>query len=288
MKRIVLFLSIVLCGCSIADLPVDVEPAESELVVSSIRVGDVAMLVTVSRSFSALSATSVDSLEADLVNTLLVDDALVTLSHPTGTDTLLQVPDTPGVYTLIVPDNLQPYDLLTLSVVDFTTGQSIEATTEWLPVATLDAVSLVEESDGDSTAFRLSYAFEDLPGENYYALYGYKIAEDDSVEIEDPENPLASLNSNELIFYRALIADQAADGTLYDESVLIFDEELASADVFVTLAHISEGYFRFLDARQRTGGLISSLVNEPVNHPTNVQGGLGYFSAHLPTLFEVD
>ena len=288
MKRIVLFLSFVLVGCSIADLPVDVEPAESELVVSSIRVGDLAMLVTVSRSFSALSATSVDSLEADPVNALLVDDALVTLTHPMGTDTLVQVPDTPGVYTLILPDNLQPYDLLTLAVVDFTTGQSIEATTTWLPVASLDSVSLTEESEGDSTMFRLSYAFEDLPGENYYALYGYKITEDDSVDIEDPENPLASLNSNELIFYRALIADQAADGSMYSGSELIFDEELASADVFVTLAHISEGYFRFLDARQRTGGLISSLVNEPVNHPTNVRGGLGYFSAHLPTLFEIE
>ncbi|MEM8485074.1 MAG: DUF4249 family protein [Bacteroidota bacterium] len=288
MKRILLFLSVLVTGCSIADLPVEVEPAASELVVSSIRVGDVAMLVTVSRSFSALSATSVDSLEADLINTLLVADALVTVSHPMGTDTLFQVPDTPGVYTLIAPDNLQPYDLLTLSVVDFSSGQSIEAVTEWLPVATLDTVSLTEESDGDSTAFSLSYAFEDLPGDNYYALYGYKIAEGDSVDIEDPENPLASLNTNELIFYRALLTDQAVDGAMLSGSELIFDDALASADVFLTLAHISEGYFRFLDARQRTGGLISSLVNEPVNHPTNVRDGLGYFSAHLPTIFEVE
>ena len=55
----------------------------------------------------------------------------------------------------------------------------------------------------------------------------------------------------------------------------------------VMFSNISEEYFRFLDARARGGNIISSVTGEPINHPTNVQGGYGYFNTHNPSIRQV-
>lgn len=283
-------LGILAFGCDLVDLPIEVEPAPSQLVVSSVMGPNQTLLVTVSRSFSALSATDVDSLSSDFIGRLLVDSAGVFLGHGGRSDTLSHLFDMPGLYGGVFPE-LEPYQQLDLTVLDSLTGETVSATTALLPPVELEMVSLTEEIDtqGDTTTV-LAYRFVDPPGESYYVLHAYKLPASgvlDSLFINDEVNPALRNDDEELVFYETLITDQAfADAVIADTVRIPFFA--VNESVAVSLAHISEGYFRFLDARRRTGGLISSLANEPVNHPSNVIGGLGFFSAHQPRAVVVE
>ena len=278
-------LGMLLWGCDLVDLPIEVEPAPSQLVVSSVMGPNQSLFVTVSRSFSALSATDVDSLSSDFIGRLLVDSAGVFLRHGGRSDTLFNLLDLPGLYSGVFP-MLEPYQQLDLTVVDSLTGETITATTALVPPVVLETVSLTEEisTQGDTTTV-LAYRFVDPPGENYYALHAYNL----SALNEDEPNPAPGTDEEDeaVVFYETLITDQAfVDATIADTVRLPF---VAVDDTIgVSLSHISEGYFRFLDARKRTGGLVSSLANEPVNHPSNVTGGLGFFSAHRPSITVVE
>ncbi len=270
-------------GCDLSNIPIDVAPAETQLVVSSVvGPGDI-LLVTVSRSFSALSATDADSLEADFLERLLVDSALVTLARGGEVDTMLSLPDVPGVYAteLRTPEELEP---LEISVTDPRNGDTVSATTEYMRSVSIDSASVSEElsATGEPTTI-LHYRFADLPGESYYAVYAYSSSRD-----LDPDSLAgSSLDGQVDVFHQNLIADRALAGSIVENTVRIpfFSVE---ESVVLSIGHISEGYYRFLQARRRTGGIVSSLANEPVNHPTNVEGGLGYFSAHRPTAIIVD
>lgn len=283
-------LGILASGCDLVDLPIEVEPAPPQLVVSSVMGPNQSLLVMVSRSFSALSATDVDSLSSDFIGRLVVDSAGVFLGHGGRSDTLSQLFDIPGLYGGFFPDT-EPYQQLDLTVIDSLTGETVSATTALLPPVALEAVSVTEEIDaqGDTTTV-LAYRFTDPPGENYYALHAYKLPTEgvlDALFVDDELNPALRIDDEEVIFYETLITDQAfADAVIADTVRIPFFS--VNESVAVSLAHISEGYFRFLDARSRAGGLVSSLANEPVNRPTNVIGGLGFFSAHQPRAIVVE
>lgn len=273
---------LLVAGCELVDLPIAVTPAEPQLVIASAVGPEQTLLVTVSRSFSALSATDVDSLSSDFVSRLLVDSAGVFLSYEGVRDTLQPLFEVPGLYggsfTFLGYDQL-----FTLTVVDARTGETVTATTPLLAPATLEAASLSEtvEASGDTTTV-LTYAFTDLPGESYYVLHAYNLppaSRLDSLFADTTANPF--FPDEALVFYETLIADQSFDTPSIADTVrLPFFS--ANDTVAVTLSHISEGYYRFLQARRRTGGLVASLANEPVNHPTNVEGGRGFFTAHQP------
>ena len=282
-------LSILAAGCDLVDLPIEVEPAPSQLVVSSVMGSDQSLFVTVSRSFSALSATDADSLSSDFIGRLLVDSAGVLLHHGARSDTLFKLFDIPGLYVGLFPE-LEPYQQLDLTVHDSLTGETISAATKFIPPVALEAVSLTEEiSERDDTTTVLTYRFEDPPGENYYVLHAYDLPSSgvlDSLFIDDELNP-ALRNDEAVVFYETLITDRAfADAAIADTVRIPFTS--VNDTIAVSLSHVSEGYFRFLDARRRTGGLVSSLANEPVNHPTNVIGGLGFFSAHQPRVVVIE
>ena len=282
-------LGILAAGCDLVDLPIEVEPAPSQLVVSSVMGPNQSLLVTVSRSFSALSATDVDSLSSDFINRLLVERAGVFLGHGGRADTLFNLFDIPGLYGGDL-SALEPYQRLDLTVFDSLTGETVSATTELLPPVALEAVSLAEEinDQGDTTTV-LAYQFADPPGENYYALHAYNLpslSALDSLFVDDERNPVLR-NDEELVFYETLITDQAFTDAVIADTVRI-PFVAVNDTIAVALSHISEGFFRFLEARRRTGGLVSSLANEPVNHPSNVIGGLGFFSAHQPRAVVVE
>ena len=55
--------------------------------------------------------------------------------------------------------------------------------------------------------------------------------------------------------------------------------------IAVALSHISKGYYEYLTTRQRSAtSLFANLLAEPVNYPTNVDRGYGFFNLHLPSV----
>ncbi len=280
----ILALAMLLSGCDLAPVPIDVDPAESRMVVSSIVGPSQTVLVTVSRSFSALSAQDVDGLSESFVSRLLVDSAVVTMVAGATVDTLERFFDAPGVYAGSFGSSAD-YQDLRLSVIDLDTGEQITATTPLMPIVELSSADyrIEVEADGDSTTV-VSYSFTDLPGESYYVLHAYNAPEEVGVDSLFGGGEASLLfGGGTAVFYERLILDSSFDDVVIADTVR-FDEFATSETIVLAVSHISEGYFRFLEARRRSGGILSSLSNEPVNHPTNVEGGYGYFSAHRPQL----
>ena len=61
-----------------------------------------------------------------------------------------------------------------------------------------------------------------------------------------------------------------------------FEGVKATDTVALVLSNISKGYYEFLTAYQRAGGWFNQLSGEPINYPTNIEGGFGYFNAYYP------
>ena len=61
-----------------------------------------------------------------------------------------------------------------------------------------------------------------------------------------------------------------------------------SDTIDVEIAKIDGGYYKYLDAYIKTGYLVNQLTGEPVNLPSNMSNGYGYFTMHSSKRVRVD
>lgn len=273
--------TLLLQGCLPDPLPIEVEPADVKLVVSGQVVPGSFMLVTVSRSFSALEGSYGAQMDEGDLEALLVTDAEVVLRYGGRTDTLVGLADAPGVYASLL--RLDGEDLaFRLDVRDRATGQAVWAESTMLPRVPLDNAQvkgLSNEGFGDST-FQLRLQFNDPEGENWYV-----------VDVFDPNRlgtgagGVFGLGGGGHV-YTLLLSDKQMAGPVMAVDATMRGFGFGDT-VVVMLSHISEAYFRYIDARQRGGNILSSLTGEPVNYPSNVVNGYGFFNTHNPSLRQV-
>ncbi|MCG8374821.1 MAG: DUF4249 domain-containing protein, partial [Balneolales bacterium] len=215
----------------------------------------------------------------DFANSLLLDSARVTISYDGITDTL--EPFINGLYftELTSPEN---YQVLELTVFDSTTSETSTAMSVLLPGVELDSVSLTRRDTAETFLSDLDYTFPDPEGENFFVIHVYQFTppETDSADADSGNTGLFFEDDNFLVYEQIFTDRSAEEGIIRRDAVFEFSSPVDSA--LVVLTHIEEGYYNFLEARSRSGSLAASLANEPVNHPTNVQNGVGYFSAHQP------
>jgi hypothetical protein len=171
---------------------------------------------------------------------------------------------------------------LRLDVYDPLTNDSVYAITEILPRISLDSVFYTEEIEERDTTQIIYFSFADpQQNDNWYVFQAF----DPTTYVDGfTNNPFELINGTNGVVFESLISDQVFDSTHYVGEAKFFEERIKSDTVAFFFSNISEEYFRFLDARQRTGSIISSAGNEPINHPTNVIGGLGYFNANNPSV----
>ncbi len=268
-------------ACIPGPVEIEVAQAEPELVVASQMLVDGFLLVQVSRSFGALeySESAGDSLSDDFLEQILADSALVTLGYRDETDTLLGIGQ--GFY-LSLGTPFEEGEIYSLNVYDYATGLRVFAQSEVLPQANWyeigvelvpETVSLFDTLLTDTT-LRLYAAFADQPGESYYMLNTYRFSSDG--------RQTNLLFQSESSSRTAIYADQLYPGEIIRDT-LSFSGFYPGDTVAFALSHISKGYYEYLSTRQRSGtSLFANLLQEPVNFPSNVQGGYGYFNLHLP------
>jgi len=265
-----------LISCLPENLLIEVDPAPSQLVISSINIDTLGLAVFVTRSFSALEGNE-DSLSQDFINQIVVSDAIATLTIGSEVISLESLEEVPGIYftnQLSVEDN----ELLRLDVSDPLTGMSVFAETHAVPQVPLDTAGFLEKIVDDDTIQSLFYSFSDPDEENWYSLNVF----DPLQFANDVGEDLFSLNGNNSgIIYERLRSDQELNDPIFSDTVQFF-EPIASDTLAFFFSNITEGYFRFLDVRQRFGGILSD--SEPVNFPSNVVGGLGYFTFNRPQI----
>ena len=89
---------------------------------------------------------------------------------------------------------------------------------------------------------------------------------------------------NPRVFTR-LVQDTAFNGQRFEEEFnVIFQNYTEGDSVLVTMSNISKAYFDYLWLRNESRYSLAGFASEPLNFPSNVQGGYGYFNLHIPDI----
>ncbi|MGL5892966.1 MAG: DUF4249 family protein [Bacteroidia bacterium] len=267
-------------SCRPEPIDIGVAPAPVKLVATSQIIPGQVMIVGLTRSFSALSeGANQDTIASSFTDSILVENAIVTVDHPGGTDTLFMI--APGIYVSVTV-LLSNYGSYTLRAFDPATNLSITAVTQLMPTIIPDSVTpYFEYQPGDTNLF-VYYEMTDFPAEENFYVVNYYRKNSDTSSSFDP-NTYFQQGQNQLNGFDLITeADFDQNGRLSRNREL---EGIGYNDtIAVTISHITKGYYEFLTAYKRSGSLINQLTGEPINFPTNVQGGYGYFNAHFPSV----
>lgn len=280
LQEIVLSIFVLCISCTVQDLPISVDPAEPQIAVSSLVGPSETFFVTMSRSFSALSAEDTDDLTQDFIDRLLIDSALVVLEYEGITDTLEAIGGIPGLFGTQLQTFID-FQVLSLTAFDSTSGERVSAESVLLPAVEMDSISITKNDTLFEDLINFYYRVPDREEENFYVVQAYQLTSGDTTQVDSSDSGNLFFSDQNFLIYEQLLTDRGSeDGFIEKNEIIEFTSSTDSALVVIT--NISEGYYNFLEARQRSGGFISSLANEPVNHPSNIENGVGYFSAHQP------
>lgn len=260
--------------------PIDLELPlhQARLVVASQIVPEKEMVVALTYSFSPLSRpTDNDTVVQEFLDKVVVKNGFVTVSYLGQTDTLLPVE--PGVYS----SNLKlkyDYGTYSLNVTDDSTKLQIAASSVMLPRIFFDTVYPAVKRGAADSSVQIHYAVRDTPGiDNWYVISYFsksKLNEGASLDIYEYFNK----GSNKLNQIELLTDKMFVDGKYADSRTLL---NVSTYDtIAVVLSNISKGYFEFLTAYQKSGNVLNQITGEPINFPTNIANGYGYFNTHNP------
>jgi len=139
--------------------------------------------------------------------------------------------------------------------------------------------------DGEDFSVDINVKFKDVKNEdNFYVMsvFSKNALLTPALDVNSFFN-----NGSNNIEYQELFDDRKIDGKTISKDLTINHVDPTDSLV-VTLSNISEGYYSFLKSRERSGNLISEITNEPINYPSNVNNGLGYFNTHYPAIRFID
>ncbi len=261
--------AVMLISCFPDALIIDGLPTvKPQIVVSTQIIPDESLVVLLTKSFGALDANG-DSDPEELLAQIAVDDAIVVITGPASVDTLLSIGN--GIYGGIsIPFVAgEEYHLYVKSE---SLGEVTSSTTV-MDQITFDGINAeLYVSNPFDTLAQITHAFTDPTGKNYYMINVQEIERVDVVE--NILNPGA---------FTKLLSDDEFDGQQYQETFRVFTRDYSEGDsIAVSLSNVSKEYYDFLKLRMDNRFSLVEYLGEPVNYPSNVVGGKGYFNLYVP------
>jgi hypothetical protein len=258
-------------SCLPDPLEVDSVPrAKQQIVVSTQMITDESVLVLLTRTFGALDANG-DSDPQALLDFIAVNDAIVTIEGPVRKDTLRFLRS--GAYGgIFIP--FEAGETYHLHVKSNSMGE-VHASTEAKRQIDFQSVEaeLYYNAYNDTLA-QIRYTLHDPPEHNWYMINVQEVEREDF--IENLLNPRA---------FTMLLPDEEFNGSTYGEIFRVFPRDYHPGDsIAVSLSNISEEYYEFMKLRIDNRFSFVEFVSEPVDYPSNVVGGKGYFNLYLPDI----
>jgi hypothetical protein len=73
------------------------------------------------------------------------------------------------------------------------------------------------------------------------------------------------------------------NGRIHQETFRVFPRDFIPGDtIAVSLSNISKDYYDFIELRLDNRFSFVEYLSEPVNYPSNVKGGRGFFNLYIP------
>ena len=268
---------LVFTSCQPRPIRVELYQAETKLVVSSQVIPNSIMIVAVSKSFAALDQVGEQDSTGNnnALDQILVSNAKVTITYDGIETSLFDVPNAPGFYASVTMPQ-KPNKEYVLKVYDPETGLHASASATMLDKISFDSVNVVRGEGKDSVNVQLKYSFSDPADEmNWYMVNVYSTSSDTS----QSNSPFEKQTADQVTI---LLSDVAFNGEVFNGKRNLYN--WTSDTIVASISNISQGYFNYLSARKRGGNIVSSLMGEPINYPTNVVGGYGFFTTHFPDI----
>jgi hypothetical protein len=267
---LIIALSSSLTGCIPDPLDVDgLQSVKPQIVVSTQIIPDESLVVLLTRSFGALDANE-DSDAETILRQIAVNDAVVIIQSENSSDTLsflgngayggIQIPFISGVqYTLIAESE---------SLGKVTAVTDVKPRISFSKIST----SMMVDEFSDTITY-VSYDFPDPPGKNWYLLNIIKVNRAEIIEnVLDPRE------------YTRLISDDTEVEGQYFDTIQLSNRFSPGDTIAVYLSNVNEDYFDFMELRRDSRFSLVEYISEPVNYPSNVQGGKGFFNLYLPDI----
>lgn len=257
-------------------IPIELEQAPSRIAVASQIIPGEAMIISLSKSFSALINT--DTNQQNIYNNFLVDRGRVLLKVNGTTYKLNRI--APGFYGGILAPNA-PGSTFELEVYDTTTGMSVNSSAQYMQVIPIDSSWFEKQvSAFDDTVVFLNLRFKDPVGENYYMINAYRNFSFAGA-VTNLTNSLFNSNSSGV---HEPISDAGFENKLNTSRIRLDGFRSGDTCTF-TLTNIQKDYYTYLVERKRASrNVIGTVLGEPVTYTTNIKGGYGFFTAHVPSI----
>lgn len=240
---------------------------EEKIVVSSQMIPDQAVAILLTKSIGALDASD-NSDPTALLNQIVIADATVRLEGNGQSVTFTYLGT--GIYGVVSMPLVagQSYTLY----VDSPTSGSVKAKTTVKAFVSFQDVAADIAYIGRDTLADISYTFKDVSGSNWYMVNAQHVTRDNFEE--RVLNPRVTTK----------MLDDAAfeDGVKSDNFKILWDEVKPGDTLAVTLSNIDKDYYDFMKLREDTRFGLAQALGEPINYPSNIEGGLGFFNLYVP------
>lgn len=274
MRLIILLLLLVsatLIGCLPDPLEVKGIPElKPKIVVSTQMVPNGSLVVLITKTFSALDGNQNTDPQL-LLEQVMVTDATVLIKGANTIDTLRNLDN--GFYgglNFLFKEG----DEYELQVKSKELGDVRAISKVQRQINFEEVVAALAFNGFDDTLVSVTYKVIDPPGKNHYMINVQRIRSNEI--LFDLLNPRSFLK---------LETDEAFEGQTFEDSFRAWPRNFQPGDtVAVSLSNISEEYYRFLKLRQDNRFGFVEFLGEPINYPSNVQGGLGYFNLFVPSV----
>jgi hypothetical protein len=265
-------------------LNIDIPQSKPKLAIFSQIIPNQAVAITITRSFSALTDLAATTSSDSNPNGVLVGRAFVTITHKNSIDTLKKITD--GLYGSI-NTNFITGDYYELNVYDSTSGERVKSIAQVLPIVE-DSLKVTVDKTPTDTIFSIVCRVKDNPNiQEYYYLNVSNVGQNNFQN--QTSDFFTNINASKNFI---LLSDQeAVNGFIENEVFNISNKERIAQEkdsITVVVASISKGYFDFLTAYKKGNSLFSQIFGEPINYPSNVENGVGIFTAHIPKIYFLD
>ncbi|MTI39882.1 DUF4249 family protein [Fulvivirga lutimaris] len=262
-----LCVSALLTACLPEPLPVNNVPVlENTVVVGSQELPDEFIAISLSKSFGALDAGPDSDIEA-LLDELLIDSVEMFI-EVAGQNYQLQNL-TNGIYLgTDIPEIVG--EEYTLSFINPLNKKPVVSKSNLLPFIGFDSLEISLNETAFDTLINVNLWIEDPAQKNWYMVNVQTFNEDYDIQARP---------------YTELLDDIDFNGELYNHKFTIPFRDYEPGDtIFVSMANINEEYYEFLKLRKDQRFSLLDGLGEPINYPTNVENGLGFFHTHQPDI----
>ncbi len=261
-------------------LDIAIPQGTERMVISSNVVNEHLIIVSAGysiRSTASPDAGATDSLPVDM----LVDSAIITITAPNEAPVTLHKLS-PGIFSTSAI-TLKPDTEYQLTVTDCKKGLVATASTTYVANTTPISVSTNQVGPDIDSLLKINVLIDEITTRDYYFVSYSTVAQlrkaAGGIKFNASNRDLAALVSFESkriqLFDNSMARQNKLEGSLMTKA--------GKGDtLLVQVAKIDKAYYEYLAAYKRTGYFINQLSGEPINLPSNINNGYGYFALYRP------